>query len=285
MAIQPIYYKIMLCLVIALLAEARPLISHARLKKIDGHPYRLYEGEQLRLIVSGIGKVAAGSAVAYQQALLEEPIAAWLNVGVAGHHSEELGSALLAYKVIDEATDKTFYPTFSSPPPCDTTQLITVDQVQGGYPDHSGVDMEASGFCATAQRFTSSELVHCLKVVSDNPQSTVSSLDEKKISRLIEEQLDLVDEFTTPLQDLSAELASLRADPPYFAELLERWQFTVTQQHQLRDLLIRWQTLTPANPIPVDDLQNLKHRADVLVQLQNQLDQTTLVLTSTESRQ
>jgi len=285
MAIQLIYYKPMICLVVALLAEARPLIAHAKLKKIDGHPYRLYEGERLRLIVSGIGKVAAGSAVAYQQALLEEPVAAWLNMGIAGHHSEEIGSTLLAYKVIDRATNKTFYPTFSSPPPCDTTQLITVDQVQGEYPDHSGVDMEASGFCATAQRFASSELVHCLKVVSDNPQSTISSLDEKKISRLIEQQLYLVDEFTTTLQDLSAELASLRADPPYFADLLSHWQFTATQQHQLRDLLIRWQTLTPANPITVADLQNLRNRADVLIKLQQQLDETTLVLTSTRPRQ
>ncbi len=275
----------MLCLVVALMAEARPLIAHAKLRNIDGHPYRLYEGEQLRLIISGIGKVAAGSAVAYQQALLEDPITAWLNVGITGHRSEEVGSALLAYKVIDEATDKTFYPTFSSLPPCDTTQLITVDQVQEEYPDHSGFDMEASGFCATAQRFASSELVHCLKVVSDNPQSTISSLDEKKISRLIEKQLGLVDEFSTTLQDLSADLASLRADPPYFAELLSRWQFTATQQHQLRNLLIRWQTLTPANPIVVDDLQNLRSRAEVLVHLQTQLDQTTLVLTSTGSSQ
>ena len=55
----------MLYLVVALAAEARPLLASYRLQGLSGHPYRICAGEQTHLIVSGIGKVAAAAATAY----------------------------------------------------------------------------------------------------------------------------------------------------------------------------------------------------------------------------
>ena len=260
----------MLCFVVALAAEARPLLASHRLQGVSGHPYRICAGEQTHLIVSGVGKVAAAAATAYLCALIGDAPAAWLNIGIAGHGSQAVGTPLLAHKVVDAASGKPFYPTFTAPPPCHTTLLHTVDRVQPAVGD-AAYDMEASGFCEAAQRFATSERIHCLKVVSDNPQSSYQTLNADKVEALIESQLDTIAQVGEHLQTLSQQLHALHADPPGFAELTARWQFTATQQHQLRGLLTRWQTLAPATPAVNDDLLALQRRDEVLRYLQRQL--------------
>lgn len=269
----------MLCLVIALPAEARPLIAHYKLKGVDGHPYRLYTGDDLSLIVSGVGKIAASSAVAYQQALLTDLPAAWLNVGIAGHADAPLGTALLAHKIVDAASGKTFYPSFTSTPPCPTTLLNTVDQPETIYANSCAYDMEASGFCETAQRFATGELVHCLKVVSDNPQYPLGDLNTKKVEQLITAQQESIAVMGKALADLARDLENLRADPPYLKEILARWRFTSTQRHQLRGLLRRWQILAPGQAVMDRELTSLPTRDEVLVIIERRLRDLDLSLT------
>ena len=271
----------MLCLVVALAAEARPLLASHRLQGVSGHPYRICAGEQTHLIVSGIGKMAAAAATAYLRALIGDTPAAWLNIGIAGHGSQAVGTPLLAHKVVDVASGKPFYPTFTAPPPCRTTLLHTVDRAQPAVGD-TAYDMEASGFCEAAQHFATSERIHCLKVVSDNPQSPYQTLNAEKIEALIESQLDTVAQIGEHLRALSQQLHALHADPPGLAELTTRWQFTATQQHQLRGLLVRWQTLAPATPAVNDDLLALQSRDEVLAHLKQQLDDMEFLLTPEE---
>ena len=273
----------MLCLVVALAAEARPLLAPHRLRGVSGHPYRICAGEQTHLIVSGVGKVAAAAATAYLRALIGDAPAAWLNIGIAGHGSQAVGTALLAHKVVDIASGKLFYPTFTVSPPCHTTLLHTVDRVQPAAGD-AACDMEASGFCEAVQRFATSERVHCLKVVSDNPQSSYQELNAEKVEALIEAQLDMIAQVGEHLRALSQQLHALHADPPGLAELTARWQFTATQQHQLRGLLARWQALAPATPVVNDGLLVLQSRDEVLAHLQRQLDDVEFFLTSKEAQ-
>ena len=273
----------MLCLVVALAAEARPLLASHHLRGVSGHPYRICAGEQTHLIVSGVGKVAAAAATAYLRALIGDAPAAWLNIGIAGHGSQAVGTALLAHKVVDIASGKLFYPTFTASPPCRTTLLHTVDRVQPPAGD-AAYDMEASGFCEAAQRFATSERVHCLKVVSDNPQSSYQELNAEKVEALIDAQLDTVAQVGEHLRALSQQLHALHADPPGLAELNARWQFTATQKHQLRGLLARWQALAPETPAVNDDLLVLQSRDEVLAHLQRQLDDVEFFLTSKEAQ-
>ena len=272
----------MLCLVVALAAEARPLLAPYRLQGVSGHPYRICASEQTHLIVSGIGKVAAAAATAYLRALIGDTPAAWLNIGIAGHGSQAVGTPLLAHKVVDTASSKPFYPTFTAPSPCRTTLLHTVDRVQPAAGD-AAYDMEASGFCEAAQRFATSERIHCLKIVSDNPQSPYQTLNAGKVEALIESQLDTVAQVGEHLRTLSQQLHALHADPPGLAELTARWQFTATQQHQLRGLLARWQTLVPATPAVDDDLLALQRRDEVLAHLKQRLDEVEFFLIPEET--
>ena len=159
-----------------------PAIGPHRLQGVSGHPYRICAGDQTHLIVSGIGKVAAAAATAYLRALIGDTPAAWLNIGIAGHGSQAVGTALLAHKVVDATSGKSFYPTFTASPLCCTTLLHTVDLAQPAASD-AAYDMEASGFCEAAQRFATSERIHCLKIVSDNPQSPIRHLMRRKWRR------------------------------------------------------------------------------------------------------
>ena len=139
--------------------------------------------------------------------------------------------------------------------------------------------MEASAFFETAQRFTSGELVHCLKIISDNPQNPIENFDLKKIAGLVESQLECIGQVAATLQELSQQLAELQATPTSYNDINAHWDFTVTQQHQLRGLLQRWQTLMPTRDIVDEDLLDFKKSKEVLHYLEQQLLQADLTLT------
>ena len=268
----------MLCIVVALPAEARPLVDHFKLKALDGHPYRLYVGEDIHLIISGVGKVASAAAVAYLRARLGPTPIAWLNIGIAGHAQAEVGTAILAHKVLDVGSGKSYYPVFAGPPSCSTDLLYTVDKPESSYEIGSACDMEASGFCDTALRFSSAELVHCLKVISDNPNSSWSDLNAHTISQLILAQLEKMEIVGRTMADMARELAVRRADPCELAEILAHWRFTTTQQHRLRGLLQRWQILAPDQTILDGELTSVRDRSEVLDRIEGRLRTIDLIL-------
>ncbi len=264
----------MLNLVIALPSEARPLIARLGLKSLDrGATFPLYAGNHIRLVVSGCGKVAAAAATAYLGAALPEPRpCAWLNIGVAGHGSAALDTALLAHKVTERASGRSWYPAITFPFPCPTTALVTVDEAETQYRDPCAYDMEAGGFCPTALRFASAELVHCLKIVSDTPNAPPSQLSREKVEALVDSHLDLVGQVASSLIDLGAQASGLEEDPPWFAALRQRWHFTASEQRQLRHLLQCRQALGAQEPLPEAEWTALKRGRDILCSLRRQLD-------------
>ena len=264
----------MLNLVIALPGEARPIISRLRLERLEGGAaFPLYSGDRIRLVVSGCGKIAAAAATAYLGAALPDPRpCAWLNLGVAGHGSSPRGTALLAHKVVDRASGRSYYPAITFPFPGSTTALVTVDEAETGYPEPSAYDMEASGFCATAMRFAGAELVHCLKIVSDTPEDPPDQLSGNMVEALVQARMDLVEQLTCILADLGAEAAGLERDPPRYAEILDRWHFTASERRQLRHLLQRRHALSAGEPVPAAEWEDLKRGKDVLIFLRRLLD-------------
>ena len=268
----------MLRIVQALMPEARPVIELLGLRPGPGAGgFRVFVSESgdVALILSGIGKVAAAAATAClaMQDIPEETqtAAVWLNIGIAGHGSGTLGEAFLAHKVEDRATGRSFYPPLVFSPPCLTAPLVTVDRVEDEYGAPVLYDMEASGFMATATRFTTAELVHSLKVVSDGPAALagehrgVETLDAREIERLIRQRLDVVDALVQRLRQLHGEFHNLGAPPRVFAEYLARWHFTVSEERRLLQVLRRLEAVGwDAGTVPEDDLQALKRGKDVL---------------------
>ena len=54
------------CIEVALKAEATPLIEAFKLKPLSGNPlFPIYENDEIKLIISGVGKIKAGAACSY----------------------------------------------------------------------------------------------------------------------------------------------------------------------------------------------------------------------------
>jgi adenosylhomocysteine nucleosidase len=261
----------MINIVTALACEANPIIQHYRLKisaQAGGFP--VYRNESIALIISGMGRYAAASAVGYLQALLtpmEDRMPGnavphtWLNVGIAGHKNMDIGTALLAHRVSDEGAEQSYYPCFTFDLPCTSAEVISVAQAETRYTTDAAYDMEAVGFCAAASRFSSFELIHCLKIISDNRLTSHEHINKHVGEELVGNQLLIIEDLLGKLEKLQHALPDTHIFSQDYYQLTQRFRFTVTQQNQLKRLLQRWSVLvnTPlADGLPLQDYQSAK---------------------------
>jgi len=266
----------MLILVVALKAEARPLIRHFCMtaEERDGS-FRTFRSDTARLVVSGVGAAAARRATEYATAGLDHP-SPCLNVGVAGHGRLAVGTPLLIHKVTDRQTGDTHFPAFPFALPCATASLVTVTTAETAYVDPCAYDMEGSGFFAAAVAAAGNELAHSVKVVSDNPLEPVQGLSGQRIGLLLGERLELIESLVSVLTDCAGSVAGRHHDPPAYDLILQRWHFTFTQRHQLRRLLQRWHALAPGDLEPeiLDPLRgsSLRSARQVITFLQSRID-------------
>lgn len=237
----------MLFIICALACEAQPLISHFKLQLTSASPFSIYKSSKnpsLALAVSGVGKVLTATAMGYLQAMIGEPHAAWLNIGIAGHRSLPLGTGMLAHQIIDEAGGQRYYPIFTVDRPVQTTSLLTVDRPATDFTEGFAYDMEGAAFWKAASRFTTAELIHCYKVISDNQDTSMIHLTKQTVQSLIAAQLIAIESFVDSLQGLSSSLAKLQLSSEEIEPFLRRWHFTASQKHQLKQSLQRWKACT-----------------------------------------
>jgi hypothetical protein len=138
-------------------------------------------------VISGVGKIAAAAAVTYLHAKIgESSTTGWINIGVAGHRRSPCGQGIMARRIIDAASGRSW---LLSPPedPCiiGKAPLITVDVPNTEYPENAMVDMEAAGFYFMARRCAEKERIQCYKVISDNQHTSTTEVTFPRVSRLI----------------------------------------------------------------------------------------------------
>lgn len=261
-------------LVVALATESRPLISHYGLvadRSVTG--FRIFRGEQLQLVVTGLGRVSCAAGVATLAATSpRDRVSAWLNIGIAGHASLDIGTGVHALSVHEAATGRSWYPAQVAALPGRGEALRTVDAPETDYPDNYVYEMEASAFCATALRYSSSELVQLYKVVSDNRDCGVHTVDKHGIRDAMIDHLPRIDEMVEALYHLAGEVDAARPRLVELDELVKRWHFTATQQHQLRELLRRWEVLEGGRPVLDDDLNRCPSAKSVLAEIGERLE-------------
>jgi len=129
----------MINIVTALQCEAKPLINHYKLRGISTPAgFRVYENKQMRLIVAGLGKVACAAACGYIYARAgEQQDEAWLNLGIAGHATATIGSAVLAKKITEQSSGLSWYPPWVFELDCQRENLLTLDQTSEHYDERS----------------------------------------------------------------------------------------------------------------------------------------------------
>jgi len=255
----------------ALPCEAKPLVEHFKLKKDTTiQPFAVYLNRDICLTVTGLGKSAMAAGVAYSQALFasaEHPVL--VNIGIAGHIDHALGSLFLIDKITDADSLKNYYPPVAFTPPCPTANIRTVSRPQPVYDREHLCDMEASAFYETAVRFSTGELIHCLKVISDNELSPAENIQPKQVEALIAAHVATTE---TLLKELSRLAALITApEPDRFEQLIQRYHFTASEQGQLKNRLSRWAVLTN-NTIPELDESQLHKAKDVLSWLDRQIN-------------
>ncbi len=265
--------QISIFIYVALPCEAKPLVEYFRLKKdTTVQPFAVYFNKDICLTVTGLGKSAMAAGVAYTQALFavtQSPVL--VNVGIAGHKDHAVGSLFLIDKITDFDSRKSYYPPLVFTPPCPTACIETVSRPHSTYDLNHLCDMEASAFYETAMRFSSGELIHCLKVISDNELAPAENIQPKQVASLIAAHVVTIE---TLLAELSR-LARLIALPELklFESLIQRYHFTSSEQGQLKNQLSRWAALTQpteSDMNPFDENQFHKGK-DVLYWLEQQI--------------
>ena len=269
----------MIYITTALACEAKPLISHLRLKKLTEHvAFPCYRNDDVCLIVSGMGRVAMAAATAYIAASQVAPQEnnVWLNVGVAGHGDFGLGTAILADKVVEEGSDKTWYPLYVFSPELNTSTLKTVDRPQLNYLDDFAYDMEGSAFIETASRFTSFELIHLFKVISDNRDSGVAHIDKAYVAELIESKLSTLEGVISSLRSVQSVMDDGGRELEDYECLLSAVTFSFSQQQQLRRLLQRYYSFDGDRAVAEQLMGEFSSAKRILKELEQRVDDLAL---------
>jgi len=269
----------MIHIICALKCEAKSLIAHHRLKNCsDSTSFPLYisQDKQISLTISGVGKINAAAATAFTHAFLQTSKQdIWLNVGIAGHKDLGIGKVIIAHKIIEQSSQHTWYPQIIYSPPCQSMEVLSCDRPATDYTDTVFLDttfeMEAAGFYATACRFATSELIHVVKIISDNQQHPAVKISASFVADLIKDKLEIIDQLITSLRQLAKDLDSPNESPDYYDQIIKQWRFTYAERNRLKSCLNRWHVLCPdENPMKILD-GSLKGK-DVINQITSKLD-------------
>lgn len=268
----------MMHLMCALSCEARPLIDGHDLRHIPrADLFQCYARRDggMTLTVSGPGKTNAAAAVSYTHTLFHSlPSDAWLNIGIAGHRTLAIGTPVLAHRIEDGGSGRCWYPQLMFEPPCPTLNLRTLDRPSTDY-DENVMDMEAAGFYSMASRCGTAELIHVIKIISDNAVHPAGKPEARFFTGLIENRLPCIDHVIISLQSLSAELAAIQQPPPGYTACLERWHFTEYERNVLLRLLQRWHLVCPERRPPAEPAQ-IKNGKELIRYLEKELGRVTI---------
>ena len=240
-------------IVTALHAEAKPLIEKFGLEP-ESTPCTIacFRNDEMALAVSGIGKIRSAIATTYLLGREHPPSGSIaLNIGVCGsaNHALDLGQLLVIHEIVDQSSNRTFYPETLMNPPCEEAVLTTFDMpvtkamVRGDV--RGVVDMEASGFFQAALKFLDPTSIICAKVISDFLEDT-ARVDNASVSELIERNVDSLEQIllqATCLGNLENELLT-SDDTMLLKALEEQWQLSVAQEHLLRKWARSYKTRT-----------------------------------------
>ncbi|NLO37564.1 MAG: hypothetical protein GX112_14620 [Clostridiaceae bacterium] len=271
----------MLVWIVALLAEARPVIEANKMKRdMTARAFPLYRGADQMLVVSGTGKLRAAMAVAYLFGACPEQLqdAFLVNFGCCGTDLKaiEPGCLVLAGRVTDLDTGRDYYPDFQQALGLDPVHLrcASTPVRQNGPENGAWYDMESAGFCEAAARFVSADRLLVLKIVSDHLDTP--KLDAAVLSRQIKDQWPAIAQICQAFRQRPAGTGPTGYLPEQQAQLssvAETLRLTATFRRQL-DMAVRqairadrdpWPLLRQASTIGIHNKRERKQAIDDLI--------------------
>ena len=216
--------------VVALEAEAEPIIEHYGLKRIhEINLFKVYRNNSGHhwLIISGIGSInaAAASIFLYQYSNANKS-SFWFNIGIAGYFEGPIGEIFLVDKILDEVTCQTHFPRSALTKNIKRDELLTVSKPREPLSTSCLIDMEGYSFFDVVNRFAFRELITILKVVSDFPGYGYTKITKNIASNLIGNILPDIREFVLEAEEIShKEFLRLR-NPVSYTEVISTVSYT-----------------------------------------------------------
>ncbi len=234
----------LICWVVALRAEAAPIIKIFNLQKIQTQTsFSVYANQELghALIISGVGAIKSAAATSFLKAYLNiGSFAAWINLGIAGYHKEPIGKIYQAIKVSSQEHCRTFFPGFRFSKIIEHTSLLSVTKAELEYKKPALYDMEAFGFCEVASAFSCNELIFVFKIVSDTPKSSLENLTKSVIEDLVNNNLSTINQLLSEINKLSIIEMERLSIPQEVTELEDLIHFSKTNSNKFRNLYKKW---------------------------------------------
>ena len=179
-------------IVVAMKREETQLINYWNLKENSKNFYS-NKKKKINLIISGIGKKKAEKATIYIGQKTNNYF--FLNIGIAGHKNFKLGEIILISKVTDNKNKYSWYPSLLWKTKIKKSPLMTVIFPKIRYTTNYLYDMEAAGFFKGARNFVGPEKVQCIKIVSDNKDSSIFKISSKKIENWVYSKTTIINKL------------------------------------------------------------------------------------------
>ena len=263
----------MIHFICALKSEAAPLLEFFQLKSLPGNrPFNIYlnKDKSISLTVSGIGKTSSAAATSYTFAALPcRQNEIWVNIGMAGHRSHNIGEIFICNKITDAGSDRKWYPHPVFESEIARNSLLTLDRPSTDYDDNL-FDMEASGFLSSATRFSYLEFIQTVKIVSDNADEPARKLKADAISSLISPHLASIASIVFDLRSTADNLKSKLNTSKYVEAFQEQCHFSDYQNKKLGQVLLRW-CLLLSDQSPLEACEGKLQSANEVIATLNQL--------------
>ena len=178
-------------ILIALFTEASPIIKSFDLQLKHKKPFKIYENENIKLIISGIGNIQAASALTYL--LTKYPpknIDKIFNIGIcaSSNKDDQIGTIYQIKKIVDKSTNHVYH--LKSERYLQNTTIATYATVQTKIDQkYHLADMESAGFYISAKKFIASENITVLKIISDHMEDKIPKKEE--VETMVEKHLPL----------------------------------------------------------------------------------------------
>ncbi|NKB35457.1 MAG: hypothetical protein GKR91_20345 [Pseudomonadales bacterium] len=260
-------------LVIAHKLEAELLINWFELELDESNEFRIYRNSAgMQAIVAGMGvdRAKAGTEYLGDRDAQSERSRAWLNIGIAGHQSAKIGSCLSAHKITHRSSGSTRFPAlvFTN---IATTEVVTVDEPEIEYPEDVAYEMEAAGFWDGALKYSTLELVQCLKIISDNKEHSTEKVTKDSILALMASKQAQIVDCCNQLQALADAYNGANALGTTYERLLSSVHLTVTQQNQLKRLCQRYAALGREEELQQILTHKFQSSKELLTQMNEQI--------------
>jgi len=173
-------------LLTAHVGEAQPFISHFGLTRTRLGALSLWTGRDLRLLVTGEGKIHVRSAMEKLLADVEKPRDHhWLNFGLAGSTVYEKGRIVRINRVVTTGGRPEIPLFMAANPVADVSECLTVDGPTRDYPPDGAVDQEAYYHGEILREAGALDRLAVLKLIGDGPADQIDRSGIPALRRLL----------------------------------------------------------------------------------------------------